>query len=138
MNSKTQNFKSHELTLKSLGLKFSYARDCRIFQVWTFQPLTFIYGLFNTKFFFEKFRDEDCVVEKSRVEAWGLEIQGWNVLQPTTSVMEDVASMMETVWNMTAFEGAEVPDILHPKLWSEDFATFMDSMMNSNDIDFTM
>ena len=35
-------------------------------------------------------------------------------------------------------EGAEVPDILHPKLWSEDFATFMDSMLNSNDIDFTM
>ena len=34
--------------------------------------------------------------------------------------------------------GTEVPDILHPKLWSEDFATFMDSMMNSNDIDFTM
>ena len=55
-----------------------------------------------------------------------------------TSVMEDVASMMETVWNMTAFEDTEVPDILHPKLWSEDFATFMDSMMNSNDIDFTM
>ena len=29
-----------------------------------------------------------------------------------TSVMEDVASMMETVWNMTAFEGQKTFKIL--------------------------
>ena len=54
------------------------------------------------------------------------------------SITEDIASLMETIWNMTAFEGAEVPDILHPKLWSEEFSTFLDSVMNSDDIDFTM
>ena len=54
------------------------------------------------------------------------------------SITEDIASLMETIWNMTAFKGAEVPDILHPKLWSEEFSTFLDSVMNSDDIDFTM
>ena len=57
---------------------------------------------------------EKSGIEKSGVVAWGwkvqgesleLKVQGWNVLQTIKSVMEDVASMMETVWNMTAFEG---------------------------------
>ena len=47
-----------------------------------------------------------------------------------------MAEFVETLWTTDMFNGTEIPPVLHMKQWSEDLGLMMDTMMNSNDIEF--
>ena len=47
-----------------------------------------------------------------------------------------MAEFVETLWTTDMFSDTEIPPVLHMKKWSEDLGLMMDTMMNTDDIEF--
>lgn len=70
--------------------------------------------------------------------ARGEEVANKTLAYDVESFVKDMSIIIETMWNMTAFQDTEIPPVLHSDLWAEDFGTLLNTWSNTDDIDFAM
>ena len=82
---------------------------------------------------------------QTNVDIKGLLARGENVANrtfayDTKTLVKDITDMINATMNMPALQGLtdDPPPILDIENWAEDFGLFLDSALNSDDIDFQM
>ena len=82
---------------------------------------------------------------QTNVDIKGLLARGENVANrtfayDTKTLVRDITDMINATMNMPALQGLtdDPPPILDIENWAEDFGLFLDSALNSDDIDFQM